>query len=98
MPEAEAVQTARLDVWELVWPVVNKPLWLRLGQFNAKALISTLGVLAVEAGLSENTRLAYGRDLVAFVRYCKSQGVSSTAVITIFGWKRYSGTDLIKEY
>jgi len=44
------------------------PLGTTIGQF--------LDYLAVEAGLSENTSLAYGRDLVAFVRYCKSQGVS----------------------
>jgi len=35
-----------------------------------------LGFLTVEAGLSENTILAYGRDLKAFLWYCKSREVS----------------------
>jgi integrase/recombinase XerD len=47
----------------------------------AEALGTTIGqfldYLAVEAGLSENTRLAYGRDLINFARYCKSNHVSS---------------------
>jgi integrase/recombinase XerD len=47
--------------------LVAEPLGTTAGQF--------LDYLAVEAGLSENTRLAYGRDLVNFAGYCKSQGV-----------------------
>jgi integrase/recombinase XerD len=34
-----------------------------------------LNYLTVEAGLSENTILAYGRDLKAFLEYCKSRKV-----------------------
>jgi len=34
-----------------------------------------LGYLAVEAGLAENTVLAYGRDLKGFLGYCKSHNV-----------------------
>ncbi len=34
-----------------------------------------LDYLVVEAGLSENTVLAYGRDLRAFLRFCQKQGV-----------------------
>ncbi len=34
-----------------------------------------LNYLMVEAGLSENTILAYGRDLKAFLQYCQSQKV-----------------------
>lgn len=34
-----------------------------------------LNYLTVEAGLSENTILAYGRDLKAFLQYCQSQKV-----------------------
>jgi integrase/recombinase XerD len=33
---------------------------------------SFLGYLTVEAGLSENTVLAYGRDLKSFLKHCKS--------------------------
>ena len=33
------------------WPVVRKPLWLRLAQFNAKALISTLAILTVTVNI-----------------------------------------------
>jgi len=35
-----------------------------------------LTYLTVEAGLSDNTVLAYGRDLKSFVEYCNSDGVS----------------------
>jgi integrase/recombinase XerD len=35
-----------------------------------------LDYLIVEAGLSDNTVLAYGRDLKSFLVYCKSQNVS----------------------
>ena len=30
-----------------------------------------LDYLSIEAGLADNTLLAYGRDLEAFVKYCK---------------------------
>jgi integrase/recombinase XerD len=35
-----------------------------------------LDYLIVEAGLSDNTVLAYGRDLKAFLKYCKSNKIS----------------------
>jgi len=35
-----------------------------------------LNYLTVEAGLSENTVLGYGRDLRSFLKYCKSNNVS----------------------
>ncbi len=35
-----------------------------------------LDYLAVEAGLSNNTVLAYGRDLKSFLKYCKSNKIS----------------------
>jgi len=38
---------------------------------------SFLGYLTVEAGLSENTILAYGRDLKSFLEHCKSNKISS---------------------
>ncbi len=44
---------------------------LPLGQ-NVKAF---LNYLTVEAGLSNNTVLAYGRDLRGFLKYCKSEKV-----------------------
>jgi integrase/recombinase XerD len=48
--------------------VGEKLLALPLGQ-DVKGF---LGYLTVEAGLSENTVLAYGRDLKAFLKHCKS--------------------------
>ena len=45
------------------------PLGTTIGQF--------LDYLAVEAGLAENTRLAYGRDLTHFAMYCKAQHIST---------------------
>jgi integrase/recombinase XerD len=55
-----------------VQSIGEKLLSLPLGQ-NIKDF---LNYLAVEAGLSENTILAYGRDLKSFLRYCKSKKVS----------------------
>jgi integrase/recombinase XerD len=49
-----------------------KLLTLPLGQ-DVK---SFLGYLTVEAGLSENTVLAYGRDLKGFLKYCKSNKIT----------------------
>jgi integrase/recombinase XerD len=51
--------------------VSEKLLALPLGQ-NVK---NFLGYLTVEAGLSENTVLAYGRDLKSFLEYCKSTNI-----------------------
>lgn len=49
--------------------VRTKVLSLPLGQ----AAKSFLDYLTVEAGLSDNTVLAYGRDLRSFLEYCKKQ-------------------------
>ena len=49
--------------------VTEKLLSLPLGR-NVKDF---LGYLTVEAGLSDNTILAYGRDLKSFLEYCKAQ-------------------------
>ena len=54
-----------------VQSIGEKLLTLPLGQ-NIKDF---LNYLAVEAGLSENTILAYGRDLESFLKYCKSKKV-----------------------
>ncbi|MHC4556566.1 MAG: site-specific tyrosine recombinase XerD [Planctomycetota bacterium] len=52
--------------------VGEKLLVLPLGQ-DVKGF---LGYLTVEAGLSENTVLAYGRDLKAFLKHCKSDKIT----------------------
>ena len=54
-----------------VQSIGEKLLTLPLGQ----DIKDFLNYLAVEAGLSENTILAYGRDLESFLRYCKSKKV-----------------------
>ena len=51
-----------------------------------------LDYLNVEAGLSENTILGYGRDLVLFTNYCTSKsvsGIEGVAPETVFGFIRY---------
>lgn len=40
-----------------------------------------LDYLAIEAGLSENTVLGYGRDLIGFLQFCGDRGLSSVAQI-----------------
>jgi len=40
-----------------------------------RAVKNFLDYMAVEAGLSENTILGYGRDLRAFLRYCRSEQI-----------------------
>ncbi len=40
-------------------------------------VLSFLDHLTVEAGLSDNSLLSYGRDLLAFLEYCSQKGVSS---------------------
>jgi integrase/recombinase XerD len=52
---------------------------------------SFLDYLTVEAGLSVNTVLAYGRDLHKFAAYCQSEGVDTIATIlptTVYGYLR----------
>jgi len=41
-----------------------------------------LDYLTVEAGLASNTTLGYGRDLMAFLHFCESQGVKALPEIT----------------
>ena len=48
--------------------LVSLPLGQSIGDF--------LDYLSIEAGLSNNTILAYGRDLKSFLAYCKSRNVS----------------------
>ena len=42
----------------------------------AKNVRSFLNYLTVEAGLSNNTILGYGRDLRSFLKYCKSNNIN----------------------
>lgn len=52
------------------------------------AAVSFLDYLTVEAGLSQNTVLAYGRDLLEFLQCCKSKNVDTlTAIlpVTVYG-------------
>jgi integrase/recombinase XerD len=64
-------------LWNIALPstqtqsVTDKVLALPLGR-NVKDF---LDYLVVEAGLSNNTVLAYGRDLKSFLGYCKSNGI-----------------------
>jgi integrase/recombinase XerD len=57
--------------------VGEKLLALPLGQ-NVK---NFLGYLTIEAGLSENTVLAYGRDLRSFMEHCKSSDIKQLSQI-----------------
>ena len=57
--------------------VGEKLLTLPLGQ-NVK---NFLGYLTIEAGLSENTVLAYGRDLRSFMEHCKSNHIKQLSQI-----------------
>jgi len=57
--------------------VGEKLLSLPLGQ-NVKDF---LDYLTVEAGLSDNTILAYGRDLKSFLKYCKSNKIGRLSQI-----------------
>lgn len=53
-----------------------------------------LDYLTVEAGLSVNTLLAYGRDLLAFAEYCQEQKVAEMKAIqpvTVYGYLRQLG-------
>ncbi len=41
-----------------------------------------LNYLTVEAGLAQNTILAYGRDLKSFLQFCKSKGINNLQKLT----------------
>ena len=53
--------------------ITDKVLGIPLGR-NIKDF---LDYLTIEAGLSRNTILAYGRDLKSFQKYCKSNKINS---------------------
>ena len=51
-----------------------------------------LDYLTVEAGLSENTLLAYGRDLLAFSEFCQTQSVkrlNDIIPVTVYHYMRH---------
>jgi len=48
-----------------------------LGDALGTTITQFLDYLTVEAGLAANTRLAYGRDLIHFAMYCKTQHIST---------------------
>lgn len=56
-----------------VQSVTRKLTCLPLGQ-NVRDF---LDYLTIEAGLSNNTVLAYGRDLISFLKHCKSNNINS---------------------
>jgi integrase/recombinase XerD len=57
-------------------------LYQRLGLFPLGGHICAyLDYLCLEAGLSENTVLAYGRDLCDFAGYCAGSGIDSPAAV-----------------
>jgi integrase/recombinase XerD len=61
---------------------------LPIGRASAKFL----DYLTVEAGLAENTRLAYGRDLLDFAKYCQTKKVTAINEIepnTIYAYIRH---------
>ncbi len=58
--------------------VGEKLLSLPLGE-NVKDF---LDYLSAEAGLAKNTILAYGRDLISFLRYCKSGRATAGSALT----------------
>lgn len=53
---------------------------------------SFLSYLTVEAGLSENTVLAYGRDMRDFLTYCKTLGIQHLCEITPAVVQKYQRT------
>ena len=58
--------------------VVNKLASLPLGRIVG----DFLNYLTIEAGLSQNTILAYGRDLKSFLEYCNSSNISTIQQIS----------------
>jgi len=68
-----------------VQSVGERLLSLPLGQ----SVKDFLNYLAVEAGLSENTILAYGRDLRGFLEYCKTNKISRPGQIKPVLIQRY---------
>lgn len=59
---------------------LSEQLQLLRAKFNAfrlgPVIQSFLDYLTVEAGLSTNTLLAYGRDLLGFAEHCEAEGIS----------------------
>ena len=78
VPKVKKIINSQLKVASVqVQSVVEKLLSLPLGK-EAKDF---LDYLTVEAGLANNTILAYGRDLAGFLEYCKSSKISKLSQI-----------------
>ncbi len=71
-PGSQLHQPERLRRAEQTIPPLGVPKETTLGQ-NVR---SFLNYLTVEAGLANNTILAYGRDLKSFLKYCKSNNTN----------------------
>ncbi len=56
-----------------------------------------LDYLTVEAGLAKNTVLAYGRDLIGFLRHCKSSKISQSAADKAGAYPRVSADPIPKQ-
>jgi len=72
--------------------LVDIPLGTTVNQF--------LDYLTVEAGLSANTVLAYGRDLMGFGDYCSQKGVHRLAditAVTIYGYLQHLAQSGLRE-
>ncbi len=74
-----------------------KNLHRKLAQWPLGSTVrSFLDYLIVEAGLSENTVLGYGRDLLHFIEYCNlnnANNISQIAPQTIYGYIRHMAGD-----
>jgi integrase/recombinase XerD len=57
-----------------------------------REVVDFLNYLSVEAGLSPNTLLGYGRDLRAFLEYCKKQKVAKVSDLRIAVVEKYIHT------
>lgn len=70
-----------------------KNLYVRLAPLPmGRTVTHFLDYLSVEAGLAQNTILAYGRDLVNFAKYCETKKITAIEQITpdtIYSFIRY---------
>ncbi|MBN1361644.1 MAG: tyrosine recombinase XerD [Sedimentisphaerales bacterium] len=59
------------------------------GSALGRTVVDFLDYLAVEAGLSENTVLAYGRDLRQFASFCRDNQVATIADLGLYLVQKY---------
>ena len=72
---------ASIQIQTIIHTLVSLPMGQSVRQF--------LEHLIIEAGLSHNTILAYGRDLKAFLEYCKNQQIHTLDVIRPLNIQQY---------